>query len=133
MLNCRCLEVKKIGEFVNIFHDIGGTVFALDDKTIVVKDFNYDGEGPDAFFLAGTSGRPNKRGEVNTLMSPILPYLPIPSPLPPYPPLPCPPLLPFPLPSPPLPQVILPYPGSDKTFSYSDKDIPILGRSVCAQ
>merc|ERR1719186_850949 len=43
---------RKIGSFVNIWHDIGGNVFALDDETILIEDFTYDGQGPDAFFLA---------------------------------------------------------------------------------
>merc|ERR1711970_1467566 len=50
----------KIGSFKNIFHDIGGEAFALDSQTILIKGFTYDGEGPDAFFLAGTSGKPSK-------------------------------------------------------------------------
>lgn len=78
---------RKIGSFVNIFHDIAGEVFALDDETILIEDFNYDGEGPDAFFLAGTTGRPSRNG-----------------------------------------QVVLPFPDEGKTFAYTDKDIPILGR-----
>merc|ERR1712037_920978 len=51
-----CSGKRKIGSFVNIWHDIGGEVFALDDETILIEDFTYDGQGPDAFFLAGTSG-----------------------------------------------------------------------------
>jgi len=78
---------RKIGSFVNIWHDIGGNVFALDDETILIEDFTYDGQGPDAFFLAGTTGRPSKNG-----------------------------------------QVVLPFPDQEKTFAYTDKDIPILGR-----
>ena len=32
------------------------------DKKIYIQGFTYDGEGPDAFFLAGESGtRPNAR------------------------------------------------------------------------
>ena len=53
-----------IGSFKNIFHDISGEAYALDSKTILIKGFTYDGEGPDAFFLAGTSGRPSKNGDV---------------------------------------------------------------------
>merc|ERR1711971_1311850 len=78
---------RKIGSFVNIWHGIAGEVFALDDETILIEDFTYDGEGPDAFFLAGTTGRPSKNG-----------------------------------------QVVLPFPDEEKTFGYTDKDIPILGR-----
>ena len=50
----------KIGTFKNIFHGIGGEAIALDSKTILIKGFTYDGEGPDAFFLAGTSGKPSR-------------------------------------------------------------------------
>ena len=55
---------KKIGTFNNIFHDIAGTAYALNSTTVLIKGFNYDGEGPDAFFLGGTHGRPSKSGEV---------------------------------------------------------------------
>jgi len=59
---------KKIGTFTNIFHDIAGTAYALNSTTVLIKGFNYDGEGPDAFFLGGTHGRPSKSGEV------VMPY-----------------------------------------------------------
>merc|ERR1711953_588427 len=45
----------KIGSFKNIYHNIGGEAYALDATNILIKDFTYDGEGPDAFFLAVTS------------------------------------------------------------------------------
>jgi len=59
---------KELGTFVNIWHDIAGTVHKVDDTTLLIKNFNYDGQGPDAFFLAGTSGIPSKKGEV------VIPY-----------------------------------------------------------
>ena len=52
----------NIGTFKNNYHNIGGQAYALDSKTIVIKGFTYDGEGPDAFFLAGTSGKPSRIG-----------------------------------------------------------------------
>ena len=59
----------RIGAFKNIYHSVGGEVYALDESNILIKDFTYDGEGPDAFFLAGTSGQPSRRtGNV------VLPY-----------------------------------------------------------
>ena len=58
-----CL-LARIGDFVNIFHDIGGEAVALDSKTVLIKGFTYDGEGPDTFFLAGTSGSPSSPGDV---------------------------------------------------------------------
>ena len=33
---------------------VSGELWALDDKTLKVKNFNYDGAGPDAFFWVGT-------------------------------------------------------------------------------
>merc|ERR1712243_370279 len=55
--------LRKLGSFRNIFHDIGGDAYAVDESTILIKGFTYDGEGPDTFFLAGKSGKPSSRGE----------------------------------------------------------------------
>merc|ERR1712165_633508 len=80
--------MKQLGSFVELHHGVGGDVFALDEETIVIKNFVYDGQGPDAFLLAGTSGQPSKGGEV-----------------------------------------VFPIPNDDgRTYAYTDKDIPILGR-----
>ena len=63
--SCGCnFCLARIGDFINIFHDIGGEAVAVDSKTVLIKGFTYDGEGPDTFFLAGTSGRPSSRGDV---------------------------------------------------------------------
>ena len=76
--------MKQIGSFVELHHGVSGDVFALDEETIVIKNFVYDGQvlqiceeinfqsminnqGPDAFLLAGTSGQPSKGGEVPTV------------------------------------------------------------------
>ena len=55
--------LRKLGSFRNFFHDISGDAYAVDSNTILIKGFTYDGEGPDTFFLAGTSGRPSRSGE----------------------------------------------------------------------
>merc|ERR1712226_1111072 len=60
-------EDAKVGEFNNRAHGIGGTVYILDEKTLLVKGFTYDGAGPDAFFWVGTQGSPSSVGT-------ILPY-----------------------------------------------------------
>ena len=60
-------EHVKVGEFNNRAHGIGGTVYAVDEKTLLIKGFTYDGAGPDAFFWAGTQGSPSGIGT-------ILPY-----------------------------------------------------------
>lgn len=56
-----------VGKLENYSHDISGTVYAINEKTLVVKGFTYDGTGPDAFFWVGTEGSPSRNGI-------ILPY-----------------------------------------------------------
>ena len=36
-----------------VSHDVAGTVRIVDDKTLEIRNFVYDGEGPDAFFAVG--------------------------------------------------------------------------------
>ncbi|KFM72402.1 Protein Skeletor, isoforms D/E, partial [Stegodyphus mimosarum] len=36
----------KIGTFKTFAHDVVGDVYAVDDRTIFLKDFSYDGQGP---------------------------------------------------------------------------------------
>ena len=100
-------QPKKIGTFTNIFHDIAGTAYALNSTTILIKGFNYDGEGPDAFFLGGKHGRPSKSGEVNSNVFFDTPDI----------------LNLF------SSKVVMPYPFEGKHYNYRDKTIPILGRS----
>lgn len=59
--------LQKAGDFQNYAHGIGGEVFIKDENTLVIKDFTYDGAGPDAFFWVGTSQAPSGVGT-------ILPY-----------------------------------------------------------
>ncbi len=47
------------------FHELSGDVEFVDANTVVIRDFVYDGDAPDAFFVAGTRGRrvnPHARG-----------------------------------------------------------------------
>jgi len=39
-----------------------GDVYAVDSRTLFIKDFSYDGTGPDAYFYAGSSGSPSGKG-----------------------------------------------------------------------
>lgn len=41
---------------------VSGEVYAVDDFTILLVNFNYDGTGDDTFFWAGDSGRPGPQG-----------------------------------------------------------------------
>jgi len=49
-------EEKFIGKFTNYHHGIAGDVYAVDEQTLRIEGFEYDGAGPDAFFWAGTQG-----------------------------------------------------------------------------
>ncbi|CAH0721351.1 unnamed protein product, partial [Brenthis ino] len=53
---------KYIGKLNSYHHQVSGEVYAIDDWTIVIVDFNYDGTGDDTFFWAGDSGRPGPLG-----------------------------------------------------------------------
>ena len=54
----------KVGDFQNYYHDIGGEVMIQDEKTIIIRNFTYDGAGPDAFFWTGTSEKPDVIGNI---------------------------------------------------------------------
>ncbi|CAH1784589.1 unnamed protein product [Owenia fusiformis] len=48
-------QAKSIGQFSELAHGLrSGEVVILDEKTLMVNNLHYDGQGPDAFFLAGT-------------------------------------------------------------------------------
>ncbi|XP_032665653.1 protein Skeletor, isoforms B/C isoform X1 [Odontomachus brunneus] len=53
---------KLIGKLSELHHGVSGEVYAVDARTLFIKDFTYDGEGPAAFFYAGTSKSPNSNG-----------------------------------------------------------------------
>ncbi|XP_035215344.1 protein Skeletor, isoforms D/E-like [Stegodyphus dumicola] len=52
----------RIGKFSTHLHDVRGEVYAVDEKTLFIKGFTYDGKGPDAIFWAGSSIRPDNTG-----------------------------------------------------------------------
>ena len=56
-----------VAELRTLAHGVKGKLYAMDEKTLIVKNFGYDGQGPDAFFWVGTSGVPSDEGT-------ILPY-----------------------------------------------------------
>lgn len=53
-----------IGEFADFAHGIKGVVYAVDETTIFIKGFYYDGMGPDAYFWVGNSPRPSPDGDI---------------------------------------------------------------------
>ena len=58
---CECAEVN-LGDFVTYQHGVKGTVYKVDDKTLKITNFFYDGTGPDAFFYVGTGTKPIQGG-----------------------------------------------------------------------
>jgi len=44
--------VGRTAAFETFFHGVAGTLEVIDDCTIEVRDFDYDGQGPDVFFHA---------------------------------------------------------------------------------
>ncbi|CRL05403.1 CLUMA_CG018002, isoform B [Clunio marinus] len=55
---------RTIGQFTDFAHGIKGMVYAVDESTLFIKDFAYDGTGPDAFFWVGNSPRPSPEGYI---------------------------------------------------------------------
>ena len=55
---------KVLGSFTTFFSEVSGTVVQLDEKFLLIKEFNYDGKGLAPIFIAGTTGTPGGDGEV---------------------------------------------------------------------
>ncbi|XP_055306953.1 protein Skeletor, isoforms B/C isoform X1 [Sitodiplosis mosellana] len=55
---------RYIGNFTEFAHKIKGDVYAVDESTLFIKDFAYDGTGPDAFFWVGKTPRPSPEGYI---------------------------------------------------------------------
>ncbi|KAK4875132.1 hypothetical protein RN001_011554 [Aquatica leii] len=55
---------RFIGQLQEFAHGIKGAVYAVDESTIFIKGFSYDGTGPDAFFWVGNSPRPSPEGHI---------------------------------------------------------------------
>ncbi|GBL86000.1 Protein Skeletor, isoforms D/E [Araneus ventricosus] len=53
---------SEIGTFKTFAHDVVGKVHAVDDRTLFIKGFSYDGQGPDAYFMAGSTAKPDATG-----------------------------------------------------------------------
>lgn len=46
------------------FNNFQGIVYAVDESTLFIKGFAYDGNAPDAFFWVGNSARPSPEGYI---------------------------------------------------------------------
>lgn len=52
----------RINKLSELHHAVSGEVFAVDSRTLFIKGFNYDGEGPAAYFYVGNTKAPNAQG-----------------------------------------------------------------------
>ncbi|XP_045489403.1 protein Skeletor, isoforms B/C isoform X4 [Pieris rapae] len=60
-----CLQYgSEVGALSELQHGVRGRLYAVDSRTVYLKDFNYDGVGPAAYFYVGTSKTPSARGAV---------------------------------------------------------------------
>ncbi|XP_026274137.1 protein Skeletor, isoforms B/C [Frankliniella occidentalis] len=53
---------KFLGKINSYHHQVSGDVYAVDEYTFLLTEFNYDGNGADTFFWAGASNRPGPQG-----------------------------------------------------------------------
>ena len=58
--------MTQIGELSTIQYGVKGTLYIMDESTLWIENFFYTGEGPDAYFYAGTdeNGKPNESGAI---------------------------------------------------------------------
>lgn len=48
-------SVGKVSQFETFHHEVGGTLHVIDDCTLEIRNFRYDGLGPSVLFYAGRS------------------------------------------------------------------------------
>ena len=53
---------KYVGKLNSYHHQVNGQLYAVNEKTLLLKGFQYDGQGRDAFFYGGGTGRPGPTG-----------------------------------------------------------------------
>lgn len=57
---------KPLGKLNSYHHQVSADVFAVDEYTLLLTEFTYDGTGTDTFFWAGASTRPGPQGFIVT-------------------------------------------------------------------
>ena len=53
----REVEVTFVGDLTKTDHDVGGKVYILDQNTLVIDQFSYDGNGFGVYINVATKGR----------------------------------------------------------------------------
>ncbi|XP_022080693.1 protein Skeletor, isoforms B/C-like [Acanthaster planci] len=54
---------KVIGQLSTLDYQVSGTVYAVDETTVMIRGFNYNGAAPDAFLWVGTTNSPSGSGQ----------------------------------------------------------------------
>nr|XP_022918431.1 protein Skeletor, isoforms B/C isoform X1 [Onthophagus taurus] len=54
----------KIGRFETFAHNVRGTVYAVDYRTLFIHRFSYDGTAEDTYFWVGNTLRPSPQGNI---------------------------------------------------------------------
>lgn len=67
--------VGTSSEFTTRAHDVSGTLTILDDRTIMISNFNYDADGVNVFFYYGTDGNYSAGGPIGTRLNGRPPYV----------------------------------------------------------
>ena len=64
------MRVTYVGHLVDTEHDVGGTVYVLDENTLVIDDFSYDGVGLPVGVFVARKGRNLQGYEKNRIRVP---------------------------------------------------------------
>lgn len=58
-------QPKFLGRLTGHDHGVSGDVLAPNSNSLLIKNFKYDGSGPDAYFWVGSTGNePNEVGQI---------------------------------------------------------------------
>ena len=64
------MEVTFVGNLIKTDHDVGGKVYILDQNTLVIDQFSYDGNGFGVYINVATRGRNLKTFAKNRISVP---------------------------------------------------------------
>ena len=71
-------KIIHLGTIFPLSHGVSGQVYARDDRIIEIRNLNYDGQAPDAYFWAGTGEKPSITGfpipDENGAITPLKAY-----------------------------------------------------------
>ena len=70
-LHGRLVTVTYVGDLIDTEHDVGGRVYILDQDTLVIDQFSYDGIGFGVYINVANKGRNLKGYEKNRIGVPF--------------------------------------------------------------